>query len=86
MTAIFFVLLGAVLLLGAIAAKPIRALWKLVLNSLLGVILLLLFNTLAQTLHFARLPVNLLTILLTGILGVPGLILLLCFQVLMGNL
>ena len=86
MVAALLILLGTVLLLGALAAKPLRKLWKLLLNALLGMLMLLVFNALAGTLHLVPLPVNLLTVLLTGLLGVPGLLLLLCLQVLTGRL
>ena len=86
MTAILLILLGAVLLLGAVAAKPVRMLWKLLVNSCLGMVMLMLFNALAGTFHLVPLPVNLVNVLLTGLLGVPGLILLLCLQVLTGRL
>jgi len=85
LVASFFILLAVILFLGEVAKKPIQLLWKLLLNSALGFILLALFNYTAAVLDWNILPINLLTILISGFLGVPGVILLLLFQVLLGN-
>jgi len=78
-----FLLLATILLLGEIVKKPVKLLWKLILNSFLGLVLLVLFNDLARLLGWMVLPVNVLTVLITGILGLPGLILLLMFKLLL---
>ena len=62
--------------------KPIKLLWKLIINSAVGVILLLIINFIGAYFSFI-LPVNLITILIAGFLGIPGLMLLICFQLLM---
>ncbi len=62
--------------------KPIRLLWKLLLNSALGLTLLMVFNYLAA--YFGLLiPINLITVLIAGFLGIPGVLLLLAFQLLL---
>ncbi len=70
-------------LIAQVFLKPIKLLWKLLLNSGIGLILLLGINFIGAYFSFI-LPVNLLTILTAGFLGIPGLLLLICFQLLMG--
>lgn len=70
-------------LIAQVFLKPIKLLWKLLLNSGIGLILLLSINFIGAYFSFI-LPVNLLTILTAGFLGIPGLLLLICFQLLMG--
>jgi inhibitor of the pro-sigma K processing machinery len=62
--------------------KPIKLLWKLAINSLIGVVLLLVVNYCAARFGFA-LPINIITILVAGFLGIPGILLLICFQLLL---
>ena len=58
-----------------IFSKPIKIFFKLAFNSLLGIILLNLYNYyLAAMLNF-YIPVNVVTALIVGFLGVPGFIL-----------
>lgn len=62
--------------------KPIRLLWKLLLNSVVGLALLMIFNYAAS--NFALLiPINVITVLIAGFLGIPGVLLLLAFQLLL---
>ncbi len=69
-------------LIAQVFLKPIKLLWKLILNSAIGLILLLAINFVGAFFSFI-LPVNLVTILIAGFLGIPGLMLLICFQLLM---
>lgn len=62
--------------------KPIKLLWKLLLNSALGLVLLLLTNYIAAFFTFA-VPINVITVLVAGFLGIPGILLLIAFQILM---
>ncbi len=78
-----FILLAVVLFLGEVAAKPIKLLWKILLNSALGLLLLGLFNYTAGVMGWLSLPINLMTVLIAGFLGVPGMILLLVFRLLL---
>ncbi|MBC7075177.1 MAG: pro-sigmaK processing inhibitor BofA family protein [Syntrophomonadaceae bacterium] len=61
--------------------KPVKLLWKVLLNSGIGLILLIIVNYFAAAFHF-NLPINIITVLTAGFLGVPGIILLICFQLL----
>lgn len=62
--------------------KPIQLLWKLVLNSVVGLLLLMIFNYVAGYFSFF-IPINIITVLIAGFLGIPGVLLLLAFQVLL---
>jgi inhibitor of the pro-sigma K processing machinery len=61
--------------------KPIQLLWKLVLNSAVGLVLLMIFNYAASYFSFF-IPINIITVLIAGFLGIPGVLLLLAFQLL----
>ncbi len=69
-------------LIAQVFLKPIKLLWKLIINSAVGLVLLLIINFIGAYFSFI-LPVNLITILIAGFLGIPGLLLLICFQLLM---
>lgn len=62
--------------------KPIQLLWKLALNSVVGLILLMIFNYAASYFAFF-IPINIITVLIAGFLGVPGVLLLVAFQYLL---
>ena len=71
---------GAVLLLfllGKIFLWPIKLILKLVVSSILGGILILAVNLAAGLFGLLLIPLNLLTALIVGILGIPGVVLLL---------
>ncbi len=73
-TLILIVLLGRTLLV------PIKILCKILLNSLLGGIILVVLNLIGT--HFGLfIPVNVINSVAVGILGIPGVILLLLFFV-----
>lgn len=80
MAAIF--LLVILYLVAQVFMKPIKLLWKLLFNSAVGLILLLVVNYIAGYFSFS-LPINVITVLIAGFLGLPGIILLICFQLLM---
>jgi inhibitor of the pro-sigma K processing machinery len=68
-------LLFVLYLLGSILLKPLKLIFKLVVNSLLGVVLLWVFNFIGAIFNFF-IPLNVVTVLIAGFLGLPGLILL----------
>lgn len=76
------VLLVVLFFIGQVLVKPIKLLWKLILNSLIGIILLLAVNYLGGYYDFS-LPINIITVLIAGFLGIPGVFLLICFQLLL---
>lgn len=75
------ILLCAVLVLGIIRlfAAPLKLALKLILNTLLGFLALFLLGLTAPLTGFA-LGLNLFNALVIGILGVPGLVLLVLLQ------
>jgi inhibitor of the pro-sigma K processing machinery len=83
----FTIILGILVLLlviyfaSQVFLKPIKLLWKLLLNSVLGLILLVAVNFIGGYFSFA-LPINVVTVLISGFLGIPGILMLICFQIL----
>ncbi|NLC38096.1 MAG: pro-sigmaK processing inhibitor BofA, partial [Clostridia bacterium] len=61
---------------------PLKLAVKILVNSLFGLLLLWGFNFLGALMALA-IPINLVTILVAGFLGIPGLILLIILQVLL---
>ncbi len=83
---ILFVILFLILLVflvGRILFIPLRWVLKLGYNSLLGFISLWIFNLIGSFVDF-HLPINIVTVLIAGILGIPGLILLIILRVYLG--
>lgn len=76
-------LLVILYIIAQVAIKPIKLLWKLLINSGIGMVLLLLTNYLG-TFFGLSIPINILTVLIAGFLGIPGVLLLICFTLLMG--
>ena len=58
-----------------IAAAPIRLIFKLLLNALSGFMLLLLANLISGFFDFS-VPINLLSCIVSGVFGIPGVALL----------
>jgi len=82
---VFFALAFLVFLvyvISRILVKPLKLAVKVLVNSLFGLLLLWGFNFLG-TLMALTIPINLVTILVAGFLGIPGLILLIILQVLL---
>ena len=78
MAALF--LLVILYLVAQVFMKPIKLLWKLLFNSAVGLILLLVVNYIAGYFSFS-LPINVITVLIAGFLGLPGIILLICCDI-----
>jgi len=76
------VLLVVLFFIGQVLVKPVKLLWKLLLNSLIGLLLLLAVNYLGAYYAFS-LPINIVTVLIAGFMGIPGVFLLICFQLLL---
>ncbi|HNX29883.1 MAG TPA: pro-sigmaK processing inhibitor BofA family protein [Syntrophomonadaceae bacterium] len=71
-------LLIVIYIIAQVALKPIKLLWKILLNSAIGMLLLLLTNYFGAFIDI-NIPINLLTVLIAGFLGIPGVVLLICF-------
>ncbi len=79
---IVFALAVGICLLGLllkILKGPIKLVWKLFLHAIMGFIYLFIFNFLAGFVDLS-IPLTWLNALITGALGVPGVVLLLILQ------
>lgn len=65
--------LMAIYFLGKLLIVPIKTILKLMLNSIIGGVILMLINTFGAGLGIF-LPVNLITAVIAGVLGVPGIV------------
>jgi inhibitor of the pro-sigma K processing machinery len=66
-----------IFLLGKLFLWPLKLMLKLVINSAIGGLLILVVNMAAAALGLVMIPLNLLTAAIVGVLGLPGAILLL---------
>lgn len=80
MAALFLIVI--LYILAQVFVRPIKLLWKLLINSCIGVILLLLVNYVGTFFAF-KIAINIITVLIAGFLGIPGVLLLICFQLLL---
>ncbi|MDN5344351.1 MAG: inhibitor of the pro-sigma processing machinery [Clostridia bacterium] len=76
-------LLFLVYLLGSILLKPLKLVFKIIINSFFGLLLLWAFNFFGSYFHFF-IPLNWLTVLIAGFLGLPGLVLLIFLRLVLG--
>lgn len=81
MMAIIF-LVVIVFIIAQLIMKPLKLVWKLIINSIVGLVLLMLANFIGAYFDFG-LPLNIITVLIAGFLGIPGILLLICFQLLL---
>ena len=78
----YLVFIGAVIavfIILKILAWPIKKIMKMVINIIIGGLLLILVNYIGANFGFV-IPVNWITALVVGILGIPGLIILAILQ------
>ena len=78
METLYTILLGAAVLVAVyvlikIIAAPIKKIFKLLLNAVCGLVLLFIANFIGGFFNFA-IPVNLLTCIIAGAFGIPGVI------------
>lgn len=71
-----------ILVIVKLLAWPVKKIIKLMLNVVIGIALLYLFNMFGATWFGILLPINWITALIVGILGIPGFIGVLLFCVL----
>ena len=77
-----FIILGCIVafwIIGKVFSIPLKAIGKLILNSVLGGILIFIINLIGQLFNF-HIGLNVVTSLLVGILGIPGAILLIILK------
>lgn len=68
---------------GRIFILPLKSILKLVLNSILGGVIIVIINLVGEMFAF-HIGLNYITIVLIGILGVPGAILLTALRLFLG--
>ena len=78
MEMLYTILLGAAVIVAIyvlikIIASPIKKIFKLLLNAVCGLLLLFIANFIGGFFNFA-IPVNLLTCIIAGAFGIPGVI------------
>ena len=78
MEMLYTILLGAAVIVAIyvlikIIAAPIKKIFKLLLNAVCGLLLLFIANFIGGFFNFA-IPVNLLTCIIAGAFGIPGVI------------
>jgi len=71
-------------LVGKIVTKPFRLIFKILFNSLFGLLLLWGYNFIGNFIGIV-IPINYLTVLIGGFLGIPGLILLIILNFILGG-
>lgn len=81
---IFYYITGVILIcvLLVIFAKPVRAAARIIVNSAIGGIILIIFNFVSQLFGFF-IGVNALTAVTVGVLGIPGFVMLLMLRLIM---
>lgn len=72
-----------VFIFGKIFLVPLKSIFKLILNSVLGGVLIYIINIIGMLFDF-HIGLNIVTSILIGILGVPGAILLVVIKLLVG--
>lgn len=77
----YFVGIMAVLLVGKIFIVPLKVVFKLILNSILGGVLIWVINIIGNTWGF-HIGLNIITAVFVGLLGIPGSIVLILLKLL----
>lgn len=70
-------------LIARLLVLPVRIILRLLYNALVGALLLALVNMIGSYLFGIYLPINPVTALVAGFLGIPGVVLLLALQFLL---
>lgn len=80
-TSIMFFILAIVLLfiIVKLFSWPLKVLWKLIVNGVLGAILLIVVNLIGAYFNFS-IGINAITALIAGFFGMPGVIFLVVFK------
>lgn len=68
-----------IFIFGKVFIVPIKAILKLIINSILGIILLYIVNLIGGIWNF-HIGINAVTAIVVGILGIPGIVLLTIMQ------
>ena len=82
---IIILLLGSIFILFRLFRVSTPLLWRLLINGALGAFMLLFFNVffyIYLDMEFFSIPVNWVSAVIAGVLGVPGVLLLMAFKLL----
>ena len=82
----FLVYIGCIvmiMIIGKIFVIPLRKILKLILNSIIGAVLIYIINIVGSNFNF-HIGLNWWTIVCSGILGVPGVVLIFVLKILLG--
>ena len=79
---IFLACIMATILFGKILILPIKLIIKLIMNSILGGLIIVLINWIGTAFNL-HIGLNIFTSLFVGILGIPGAILLIIFKLIL---
>lgn len=71
----------AVYFIGKMFLMPVKLIWKLIYNGIIGGVMLWLVNLVGAGFNF-ELGINFVSVLVAGFLGIPGVILLIVFKLL----
>jgi inhibitor of the pro-sigma K processing machinery len=82
MAVYFLIAIALLFLLGKLMAGSLKFLLKALINAVLGIVLLVITNTLGASFGIG-IGINIITILVAGFLGVPGVLFLLVFKYLL---
>ena len=80
---VYLACLIVIILIGKIFYIPLKHIIKLIINSLLGGVLIYIVNIIGASFNF-HIGLNVGTAIFTGILGVPGVIVLIFVKLLIG--
>ncbi len=75
----YIVGIGLIYFLGKIFVMPMRLVWKLIYNGVIGGLMLWLVNFVGSFAGF-EIGINVVTALVAGFLGIPGVVLLIAFK------
>lgn len=78
---IFLACIFSIIILGKILVLPIRKIIKLIINSILGGVLIIIINSILGNLLSIHIGLNMVTAIFTGLLGIPGAILLIILKI-----
>lgn len=80
---IFIGAIVALLIVLKLLAWPIKKILKVLINVVIGIILLFIFNSFSMAWFGFFVPINWITALVVGLLGIPGFIIVLLFVILL---
>ncbi len=78
----FFICIISIIIFGKIFIIPLKKIIKLLINSILGGILIYIINIIGANFNF-HIGLNIITAIFTGVLGIPGVILLVIIKMIL---